>query len=137
MCFYWLLERSWLALGSLLRCFGRSFCNFLGLCGVLLDATPSRAKTYIFRFWRSQVGTSSSTFPGLDSGCVFNVFYVVFCDFGSHLGSLLAPFGPPFLGELATSFRIGEKVASGVPKEQLLGAFGHHLGGFWVTFWRI
>ena len=93
--------------------FGVTFCDFLGLCGVLLDATPSRAKTYIFRFWRSQVGTSSSTFPGLDSGCIFNGFYMVFCDLGSHLGSLLAP----FLGELVTFFGIGEKVASGVPKE--------------------
>ena len=118
-------------------CLLGDFWHILEVCGVLLDGTPSRAKTYIFRFWRSQVGTSSSTFPGLDSGCVFNGFYVVFYDLGSHLGSLLAPFGPPFLEELATSFRIGEKVASGVPKEQLLGAFGHHLGGCRVIFWRI
>ena len=78
--------------------------------------------------------TYSSTFPGVDSGCVFNCFYAVLCDFGTHLGSLWAPFGPPFLGELAISFGIGTKVASRVPKESLLGAFGHHLGGFWVTF---
>ena len=70
-------------------------------------------------------------------GCVFIVFYADFCDFGSSLGSLLAPFGPPFLGELAIRFRIGEKVASGVAKESLLGAFGYHLGGFLVIFRRI
>ena len=71
------------------------------------------------------------------SGCVFNGFYAVFRDFGSPLGSLLAPFGPPFLGEFAMQCRMGEKVASGVAKESLLGAFGHHLGGFLVIFWRI
>jgi len=57
------------------------------------------------------------------SGCVFNVFYTDLCDLGSLLGSLLAPFRPPFLGELAIRFRIGCKVASGVAKESLLGAF--------------
>ena len=61
--------------------FSRTLCNFdalwdtfwhiLEVCGVLLDGTHSRAKTYIFRFWSSRVGTSSSTFPGMDSGCVF------------------------------------------------------------------
>ena len=117
--------------------FWETFRHFLEVCGLLLDATPSQAKTTIFRFWRSQVGTCSSTFPGPDSECVFNGFYAVFCDFGSPLGSLLAPFGPPFLGELAVRFRIGEKVASGVPKESLFCAFGHHLGGFLVIFRRI
>jgi len=107
-----------------------TFRDFLEVCGFLVDATHSQAKTYIFRFWRSQVGTSSSTFPGPDSGRAFKGFYAVFCDLGSPLGALLAPFGPPFLGELAIQFRIGEKVASGVVKESLLGAFGHHLGGF-------
>ena len=67
-------------------------------------------------------------------GCVFIGFYTDICDLGSPLGSLLAPFGPPFLGELAIQFRIGEKVASGVAKESLLGAFGHHLGGFLMIF---
>jgi len=30
------------------------------------------------------------------SGCVFIRFYLVFCDFGSPLGSLWAPLGDPF-----------------------------------------
>jgi len=42
----------------------------------------------------------------------------------------LAPFGPPFFGKLAIQFRIGEKVASGVAKEALLGAF-------WSPFGRL
>jgi len=46
--------------------FWETFRHFLGDCGVLLDATPSVAKTYIFRFWTSLDGTSSSTFPGVD-----------------------------------------------------------------------
>ena len=33
-----------------------------------------------------------------------------------------------FLRELATPFRIGEKVGSGVPKELVLGAFGGPFG---------
>jgi len=33
--------------------FWETFCHFLGDCGVLLDATHSQAKTYIFRFGRS------------------------------------------------------------------------------------
>jgi hypothetical protein len=94
----------------------------------MLDCTHSRAKSYIFRFWRFQVVTYSFNFPGPDSRCVFSGFSVVSCDFGSHLGSLLAPFGPPFFGEFAGSFRVGVKVASGVPKEILLGGFGHHFG---------
>ncbi len=28
-----------------------TFSNIFDVCGVLLDCTPSRAKTYIFRFW--------------------------------------------------------------------------------------
>ncbi len=82
--------------GCHLGAFWETFCDILEVCGVLLDGTHSQAKTYIFRFGRSQVGTCSSTFPGLDSGCVFNGFYVVFCDFGSHLGSLWAPLGTSF-----------------------------------------
>jgi len=108
--------------------FWKTFWHILEVCGVLLDATHSQAKTYIFRFWRSQVATSSSTFPGPNSGCVCNGFYMVFCDLGRPLGSLLAPFGPPFLGELAIECRMGEKVASGVLKESLLGVCWDHLG---------
>ena len=55
-----------------------TFSDILEVCGVLLDGTHSEAKTTIFMFWRSRVGTSSSTFPGLDSGCAF---YRLFGDF--------------------------------------------------------
>ena len=54
--------------------FWETFCHFLGDCGVLLDATHSQAKTYIFRFGRSQVGTCSSTFQGVDFGVCFYSF---------------------------------------------------------------
>ena len=54
--------------------FWETFCHFLGDCGVWLDATHSQAKTYIFRFGRSQVGTSSSTFPGMDFRVSFYAF---------------------------------------------------------------
>jgi len=64
------------------------------------------------------------------SGYVFDVFYADLCDLGSPLGSLLAPFAPPFSGELAIRFRIGEKVAPGVAKESLLGAFRTPFGRF-------
>ena len=48
------------------------------------------------------------------------------------MGSLWAS----FLRELATPFRLGEKVGSGVPKESVLGALGLHLGGFGMIFRR-
>jgi len=120
--------------GCHLGAFWATFGHILKVCGVLLDVTHSQVETYIFRFGSSQAGTSSSTFPGLDSGCVFKRFYMFFCDFRNHLGTLWAPFGPPFLGELAISLRIGEEVASGVPKEALLSAFSNNLGVFRMTF---
>jgi hypothetical protein len=67
---------------SHLGAFWESFCDMLEVFVVLLDGIDSQAEAYIFRFWRSQVGICSSIFPGLDSGCVFNVFCVAFCDFG-------------------------------------------------------
>ena len=82
--------------GPHLGAFWQTFRHFLELCGLLLDCTPSQAKTYIFMFWSSPAGTFSCIFPGGDLGYVFNGFYAVFCDFGSPLGSLWAPFGPPF-----------------------------------------
>ena len=51
--------------------FWETFCHFLGDCRVWLDATHSQAKTYIFRFGRSQVGTGSSTLQGVDFGPCF------------------------------------------------------------------
>ena len=100
---------------GLLRNFSRNLCNFcafwetfghiLEVCAVLLGGTHSQAKTTIFMFWRSRVGTSSSTFPGLDSGYVFYQFFVIFYDLGAIWGSLLAPFG--------LSFRVGFAWSSG------------------------
>ena len=57
-----------------------------------------------------------SLFQAWISGCVFIRFHATFCDFGAHLGSLWLPFGLPFFVDLASSFRVGAKVASGVPK---------------------
>jgi len=61
--------------GCHLGAFWETFWHVLEICGVLLDATPSAAKTYIFRFWGTRVATFSSTFPGLDSGYVFYQFF--------------------------------------------------------------
>jgi len=61
-------------MGALWGAFGETFRHFLGDCELLLDVTPSQAKTYIFKFWRSQVGTSSSTFPGPDFRVCFYAF---------------------------------------------------------------
>jgi len=58
------------------------------------------------------------------SGVCFNVFLCGFYDLGSPLGSLLAPFGHPFLGDLVTSFRIGEQIASEMPKRVTFRCFG-------------
>ena len=49
--------------------------------------------------------------------------YYMCCDFGGHLGSLWLPFGPSFFGDLASSFRVGAKVASGLPKRLFVGGF--------------
>ena len=64
------------------------------------------------------------------SGCVFNGFYAVFCDFGSPLGVSFGSLGRTFLGELAVSFWIGDKVAPGSPKGSLWE-------WFLEVFWRI
>ena len=53
------------------------------------------------------------------------------------LGSLLAPSGHSFFGDLALLSRICDKAAPGWPKEPLLGASERPRGGFWVTFRRI
>ena len=82
--------------GCHLGVFGETFGHVLEVCGVLLGGTHSEAKTTIFMFWRSRVGTSSSTFPGLDSWCVFYQFSLIFCNLGAIWASLLAPFGLPF-----------------------------------------
>ena len=65
--------------------FWETFCHFLGDCGVLLDATHSQAKTYIFGFGRSQVGTCSSTFQGVDFRACFYTFW----------GWVFSPLGAP------------------------------------------
>ena len=91
--------------GCHLGAFWQTFGHVLEVCGVLLGGTHSEAKTTIFMFWRSRVGTSSSTFPGLDSLCVFYQFSLIFCDLGAIWASLLAPFG--------LSFRVGFAWCSG------------------------
>jgi len=97
--------------------FWETFGDFLEVRGPLLDATHSQAKTYIFNFWRFQVGTFSSTFPGPDFCVRFYRFLCgllrFWCDLGSPLGPLLALFGSPFRARLAIRFRTGEKVVSG------------------------
>ncbi len=55
--------------------FWKTFYNFLGDYGVLLDATHSQAKTNMFRFGRSQVGTCSSTFQDVDFRACFYAFF--------------------------------------------------------------
>ena len=82
--------------GCHLGAFWETFGHILEVCGILLGGTHSQAKTTIFMFWRSRVATSSSTFPGLDSGCIFYRFFVIFYDLGAIWGSLLAPFGLSF-----------------------------------------
>ena len=82
--------------GCHLGAFLETFVHALEVCGVLLGGTHSEAKTTIFMFWRSRVGTSSSTFPGLDSGYVFYRFFVIFYDLGAIWDPLWAPFGLPF-----------------------------------------
>jgi len=108
--------------------FWETFRDILEVCCVLLDATHSQAKTSIFMFWRFQLGTYSSTFPGVDFRACSNRLFLRLSVIGGALwgGSLWA-----------SLFRIGEKVASGVPKEYLLATLSHHVGGFWVTFRRI
>ena len=49
------------------------------------------------------------------------------------LGSLWQP----CFGKFEDFVWIGGKVGSGLAKETLLGAFGHHSGAFWVPFRRI
>ena len=105
--------------GCHLRAFWETFEHILEVCGVLLGGTHSEAKTTIFMFWRSRVGTSSSTFPGLDSWCVFYQFSLIFYALGAIWGSLWALFSCVF----CVVFRIGGKVGSRVPKEVLLGDF--------------
>ena len=43
-----------------------TFSDILAVCGLLLDGIASVAKTYIFRFMGSQIGTPSSTSTGAD-----------------------------------------------------------------------
>jgi len=121
-------------MGTIWEPFGRSFETFLRFAAFCWMPLTLKRKPIFPGFGGPRSALLRPLFQVRISVCVFNVFYAVFCDLGSPLGSLLAPFGPPFFGELAIQFRIGEKVASGVAKESLLGALGHHLGGFLMIF---
>ena len=57
--------------GCHLGAFWETFSDFFEVCGVLLDCTHSRAKTYFMRFGRSLVSPCSSTFAGADSRVCF------------------------------------------------------------------
>ena len=84
----------------------------MGFCWIALTL---ERKAIFSCFGASRSALLRPLFQVRIQGVFFRGVYVVFCDFGNHLGSLLAPFGPPFFGELAGSFRVGAKVASGVP----------------------
>ena len=117
--------------GCLLGDFSRHFRGLWGFAGChSLSSENLYFQVLEFPDRHLCVHFSRSGFQGV----FFNVLLYGFCDLGSPLGSLLAPFGPLFFGELAIQFRIGEKVASGVAKESFLGALGHHLGGFLMIF---
>jgi len=84
-----------LPFGAFLGDFRETFRPFWEVFGFLLDATHSRAKTYILRFGRSPDGTCSRIFRGVDFGGCFNE---ILCDFwrfwrasGLPLGSLGRP----------------------------------------------
>jgi len=117
-------------LDAIWESFGRLFVAFGEFAGFCWMALPLMRKPIFSGFGGPRSALLRPHFQARIPGCVFNGFYTDFCDFGSPLGSLLAPFGPPFFGKLATRFRIGEKVASGVAKESLLGAF-------WSPFGRL
>ena len=53
---------------------------------------------------------------------------MVFCDFASPLGSLWAPLDTSFVHLWAPLGSICNKVASGVPKQALLGVFWRPFG---------
>ena len=79
----------WTPFGSLLA----DFSSLLKVSEVLLDGTHSAAKTYILPFASPSWAFIRVLFEEWISGCVFCRFYVVFCDFGSHLACLWALFG--------------------------------------------
>ena len=117
-------------LGAIWESFGRLFVTFFWFVGFCWMALTLVRKPIFSGFGGPRSALLRPRFQVRIPGCVFNGFYTDFYDLGSPLGSLLAPFGPPFFGKFATRFRIGEKVASGVAKEALLGAF-------WSPFGRL
>jgi len=87
-----------LPFGAFLGDFRETFRPFWEVSGFLLDATHSRAKTYISRFGRSPDGTCSRIFRGVDSGVCFNEILCDFWRFGRAFGLPLAFPGAPHLG---------------------------------------
>jgi len=127
LVFRWCLGASFCAtlaeIGAILEPFGRLFVIFWRFVGFGWMPLPLKRKPIFSGFGGPMPALVSPLFQVRISGCVFNGLYADFCDFGSPLGSLLAPFGPQRLGESAIQFRIGEKVASRVATETLLDAF--------------
>ena len=111
------------AFGCRLGSFRETFCHFWEVCGVLLDGTPSRAKTYISWFGRSLDGACSTTFPGVDFREGFYEMLYNFYDLGEHWGSLWSPLDAPFKVNRAPGSRMGSKVAPGSPKRSLWVSF--------------
>jgi hypothetical protein len=107
-----------------------TFSDFLVVCSLLTDCTPSCTKTYFLRFWRYLVGTCSSTFAGPDSRLCFLSFLCIFLDFGVSFWHPLAALRHPFLQALVTWAPDGPRRVPSALKRVTLGAF-------WVPFWRI
>ena len=112
MPFWWLLE-------DLLM----TFWGFAGFCWI---AFSLKRKPIFSLLGGPRWALIRSLFQEWISGCVFMRFSLIFCAFGDHLGSLWPPFGLPFFGDLASSFMVGAKVASGVPKRRFVSGFGYH-----------
>ena len=62
------------------------FSNIFDVCGVLLDCTPSRAKTYIFRFWSYHVEAVRLFFSMSVLGSDFNHILSHSCKYGYPFG---------------------------------------------------
>ena len=86
-----------------------------------------------YRFGRSRAGTRPPLLQVWISGNVFVRFYAVFCDFGSPLELLLAPFGLLFSVNWRTSSGL---VKNGLPGPKM-SRQQPHPGAFRVPIRRI
>jgi hypothetical protein len=85
-------------LGSILRCFGRSFWWLSRDLGHLLDCTHSRAKTLLCQVWGVCWALLCRLFQVLLPGPVFQWLYTILYDFRVSFGVLLAPLGTTLEG---------------------------------------